>query len=65
MIFMKKETLKILVCPACRGKLTAKPEIETENEIISGNLYCGKCSVYYPIENKIANMLPPELRDEY
>lgn len=38
MIFMKKETLTILVCPSCRGKLTAKPKIETENEIISGNL---------------------------
>ncbi|MDR0767308.1 MAG: methytransferase partner Trm112 [Methanosarcinales archaeon] len=62
---MKKETLSILVCPVCRGKLTAKPETENEMEIISGNLYCGKCDIYYPIENKIANMLPPELRDEF
>ncbi len=60
---MKKETLTVLVCPACRKKLTAKPEIETDDEIISGNLYCGNCGIYYPIENKIANMLPPELRD--
>lgn len=65
MRIMKKETLSILVCPACREKLTAKPEIETEDEIISGNLYCEKCGIYYPIENKIANMLPPELREEF
>ena len=62
---MKKETLLILVCPACREKLTAKPEIENEAEIISGNLYCPPCDIYYPIENKIANMLAPELRDEF
>ncbi|WNY28517.1 hypothetical protein MmiEs2_07080 [Methanimicrococcus stummii] len=62
---MKKETLSILVCPACRNKLTAKPEEENETEIISGNLYCAECGIYYPIENKIANMLPPELRDEF
>jgi len=62
---MKKETLKILVCPICCGPLISKPEDETETEIISGNLYCADCGVYFPIENKIANMLPPKLRDEF
>ena len=62
---MKKETLKILICPICRGSLISKPEEETETEIISGNLYCSGCGVYFPIENKIANMLPPNLREEY
>jgi len=62
---MKKETLLILVCPICRQKLTVKPEEENETEIISGNLYCQTCRVYYPIENKIANMLPPHLREEF
>ncbi|MDV0445011.1 hypothetical protein MmiAt1_05630 [Methanimicrococcus sp. At1] len=62
---MKKETLSVLVCPACRGKLTVKSEIETDAEIISGNLHCGACGIYYPIEDKIANMLPPELRDTF
>jgi Uncharacterized conserved protein len=62
---MKKETLKILVCPMCRNSLISKPEDENETEIISGNLYCPKCRVYFPIENKIANLLPPNLRDEY
>ncbi|MCL2863177.1 MAG: methytransferase partner Trm112 [Methanimicrococcus sp.] len=62
---MKKETLSIMVCPVCRGTLAAKPKEETDFEIISGNLYCSACDIYYPIEDKIANMLPPELRDEF
>ena len=62
---MKKETLSIMVCPVCRGTLAVKAEEETVSEIISGNLYCPVCDIYYPIENKIANMLPPELRDEF
>lgn len=62
---MKKTTLPLLVCPICRAPLTAKPEEETETEIVSGNLYCAVCCVYYPIENKIANLLPPALRNEF
>lgn len=65
MMIMKKETLSILVCPVCRGGLTAKSEVENDIEIISGNLYCASCGIYYPVENGIANMLPPELRDEF
>ena len=61
---MKKETLSIMICPVCRGALAAKAEEENSFEIISGNLYCSVCDIYYPIEYKIANMLPPELRDE-
>jgi Uncharacterized conserved protein len=62
---MKKETLKLMICPVCRGSLEAKPEEETNTEIISGNLFCSSCKIYFPIENRIANMLPPELRDEF
>jgi uncharacterized protein YbaR (Trm112 family) len=62
---MRKETLAILVCPVCHSNLELKAVEETETEIISGNLYCQKCGVYYPIENKITNMLPPELRDTF
>ena len=62
---MRKETLAILICPVCHGGLELKAVDETAAEIISGNLYCEKCDVYFPIENKIANMLPPELRDTF
>ncbi|WP_338099485.1 methytransferase partner Trm112 [Methanolapillus africanus] len=62
---MKKSNLSLFVCPLCRGELTAKPEKENANgtEIVSGNLYCPACSIYYPIENKIPNLLPPDMRD--
>ncbi|WNY24772.1 Trm112 family protein [Methanolapillus millepedarum] len=62
---MKKENLCLFVCPVCRGELTVKPEIENadKTEIISGNLYCPACLIYYPVENKIPNLLPPDMRD--
>jgi len=62
---MRKETLSLLICPICRSCLELKAADETETEIISGNLYCRKCDAYFPIENKIANMLPPELRSAF
>ncbi len=38
--------------------------IEEENgdEVIQGYLTCGKCSERYPIEDRIPNLLPPEMR---
>ncbi|WNY26929.1 Trm112 family protein [Methanolapillus ohkumae] len=62
---MKKENLSLLVCPMCRKNLQAKPEEENadKTEIISGNLYCEACQIYFPIENKIPNLLPPDMRE--
>ena len=57
---MKKDLLNILVCPVCKGKLTLTVEKESEKEIVSGNLHCGKCAVDYPIVETIPNLLPPE-----
>ena len=36
---------------------------ENEKEILKVTLYCGKCKEYYPIDDGIPNMLPPELRE--
>jgi len=57
---MKKDLLNILVCPVCKGKLTLTIAKENEKEIVSGNLYCSKCKVNYPIEDTIPKLLPPE-----
>jgi uncharacterized protein YbaR (Trm112 family) len=57
---MKREMMNILVCPVCKGKLELTVEKEDDKEIIAGSLYCGKCSVRYPIEDTIPNLLPPE-----
>ncbi|MFC1934827.1 methytransferase partner Trm112 [Chloroflexota bacterium] len=57
---MKKELMDILVCPVCKGKLGLTVEEEGEEEVISGELYCAKCKVSYPLKDAIPNLLPPE-----
>ena len=52
--------MNILVCPVCKGKLVLTIEKESEKEIVTGSLYCGKCDVRYQIVDTIPNLLPPE-----
>ena len=59
---MKKKILDMVVCPVCKARPDVRPEEETPDEIISGNLYCPNCAVYYPITDGVANMLPPDMR---
>jgi len=59
---MKKDLMEILACPLCKGSLELSIEEEDEKEIVKGSLYCSKCSISYPIEDTIPNLLPPELR---
>jgi uncharacterized protein YbaR (Trm112 family) len=54
--------MNILVCPLCRGALELKINKEDSREIVSGNLYCLKCRIDYPIDDTIPNMLPPDMR---
>jgi len=56
---MKRDLLKILVCPVCKEALELKTDKEESGEIITGTLYCPKGNVYYPIEDTIPNLLPP------
>lgn len=60
---MKKDLMEILACPVCKGDLILNIEKEEGNEVISGTLHCPRCNEYYPIEEGIPNMLPPELRE--
>lgn len=60
---MKRELMDILCCPMCKGDLVLEVIEENEKEIVKGTLYCSKCNEYYPIEDGIPNMLPPELRE--
>jgi uncharacterized protein YbaR (Trm112 family) len=59
---MKRGLLKILCCPVCKGPLVLEVESEEAGEIIKGTFYCATCSVYYPVDEGIPNLLPPELR---
>ena len=54
--------MEILCCPMCKGDLVLTVDEEDETEIIKGSLFCEKCNEYYPIEDGIPNMLPPDLR---
>lgn len=62
-IELKKNLMDILACPVCKGDLVLNIEKEDANEVISGTLYCSVCNEYYPIEEGIPNMLPPDLRE--
>ena len=61
---MKKELMKILACPRCKGELKLEVMVEDGDEIISGRLDCAACKLSYPIEDGIPNLLPPELRSD-
>lgn len=58
---MKRDLTAILACPKCKGDLELRVIKEDEREIITGELYCPKCSQRYPIEEGIPNLLPPGL----
>jgi uncharacterized protein YbaR (Trm112 family) len=56
---MHRELVDILACPVCKGDLEIAIKKENEKEIIKGSLYCPNCSVNYPIDDGIPNLLPP------
>jgi len=60
---MKRELMDILACPVCKGELELSVEEESEQEVVTGFLYCPKCDVKYPIVDTIPNLLPPDQRD--
>ena len=60
---MKRDLMDILACPVCKSPLELKVEKEDEQEIVSGSLFCQKCSETYPIVDSIPNLLPPQLRE--
>ncbi|HLA18158.1 MAG: hypothetical protein A2W34_08520 [Chloroflexi bacterium RBG_16_64_32] len=60
---MRKDLVDILACPMCKTPLELTVEEESGEEVVSGHLSCKKCSERYPIEDRIPNLLPPEMRD--
>jgi uncharacterized protein YbaR (Trm112 family) len=61
---MKRDLMEILACPLCKGDLTLTVDEEDEQEVVTGALRCESCSVTYPIEDTIPNLLPPDIRTE-
>lgn len=55
---MKKEIIKIVCCPTCKGDLSLKVKKEDQGEIITGTFTCAHCRCTYPIEDGIPDLLP-------
>ena len=55
---MKKEIVKILCCPTCKGSLTLEVKKEQDGDIITGSFTCAHCNVTYPINEGIPDLLP-------
>ncbi|QZA87830.1 methytransferase partner Trm112 [Salinarchaeum sp. IM2453] len=61
---MKESTLDILRCPLDKGELELEIDKKDGDEILEGTLVCKECGERYPIEDGIANLLPPDMREE-
>jgi uncharacterized protein YbaR (Trm112 family) len=59
---MRKDLLDILACPMDKSPLELSVDEEQAEEVIQGALTCTKCGERYPIEDRIPNLLPPEMR---
>ena len=61
---MRKDLVEILACPVDKDPLTLTSEEEVGDEVIRGYLTCEKCGEKYPIEDRIPNLLPPDMREK-
>lgn len=59
---MRKDLMEILACPVCKGDLQLTIDEEQGDEVIKGSLLCANCNEAYPIEDRIPNLLPPDVR---
>jgi uncharacterized protein len=57
---MKREIIKILCCPTCKGELVLSVEKEEKGDILSGSFTCTHCQSTYPITDGIPDLLPRE-----
>jgi uncharacterized protein YbaR (Trm112 family) len=59
---MRKDLIDILACPMDKAPLQLQVEQEHGDEVIQGALLCTQCGERYPIEDRIPNLLPPDMR---
>jgi len=59
---MRKDIVDILACPMDKSPLELSVEEDNGDEVIQGALTCTKCGEKYLIEDRIPNLLPPEMR---
>jgi len=61
---VKQSTLDILRCPLDKAELDLDVEEQDGEEILDGTLTCTDCGETYEIDEGIANLLPPDMREE-
>jgi uncharacterized protein YbaR (Trm112 family) len=61
-VAMRKDLLDILACPMDKAPLELTADQENGDEVIQGSLKCTQCAEVYPIEDRIPNLLPPDMR---
>lgn len=59
---MRKDLVDILACPMDKAPLALQVDEAQGDEVIQGALKCTQCGEVYPIEDRIPNLLPPEMR---
>ena len=59
---MRKDLVDILACPMDKAPLELTVDQANGDEVIQGSLKCTQCGEVYPIEDRIPNLLPPEMR---
>jgi uncharacterized protein YbaR (Trm112 family) len=59
---MRKDIVEILACPMDKSPLELSIDEANGEEVIQGTLTCTQCGERYPIEDRIPNLLPPEMR---
>jgi 2-polyprenyl-3-methyl-5-hydroxy-6-metoxy-1,4-benzoquinol methylase len=57
---MKKNLLRWLVCPSCRGPLRLTVKSEREQEVEEGALDCAGCQKRFPVVRGIPRFCPPQ-----
>lgn len=61
---MNQKLLDILACPKDGNFPLDLHVFEEADEIIAGILVCSECLSWYPIREKLPEMLPDNMRDE-
>lgn len=59
---MKRRLMDILACPIDKHHPLELYVFEEKDEIVEGIIVCPKCLRWYPIRDRIPEMLPDELR---
>lgn len=61
---MNQNLLDILACPKDGSFPLDLHVFEEDDEIVTGILICSECLSWYPIREKLPEMLPDDMRDE-